>query len=59
MNTITANLKTHLYIVAAEWKEPSLAKKSWNLPYQYVKIIFLFLKAPQAFTKSPCCFFKR
>jgi hypothetical protein len=27
MNTITANVKTHLYIVAAEWKEASSGKK--------------------------------
>jgi hypothetical protein len=40
MNTITANeLKTHLYIVAAEWKaeKPALqGKKKLNLPYQSI-----------------------
>jgi hypothetical protein len=34
-------------------------KLEFTLSINMLKIIFLFLKAPQAFTKSPCCFFKR
>jgi hypothetical protein len=34
-------------------------KKANYLINQYVKNNISFLKAPQAFTKSPCCFFKR
>jgi hypothetical protein len=64
MNTITANeLKTHLYIVAADGMEGEnrlcRAKAGIYLINQYVKNNISFPKAPQAFTKSPCCFFKR
>jgi hypothetical protein len=56
MNTITANeLKTHLYIVAARngrQRNRSAKKLEFTLSINMLKIIFLFLKAPQAYQKS-------